>query len=35
LGSEKRKLSGNRFLLPGDAASLIDPFSGEGIGNTV
>lgn len=35
LGSKKRKLSGNRFLLLGDAASLIDPFSGEGIGNAI
>ncbi len=35
LGGKKRKLSGNRFLLVGDAASLIDPFSGEGIGNAV
>lgn len=35
LGSKKRKLSGNRFILLGDAASLIDPFSGEGIGNAI
>lgn len=35
LGSKKRKLSGNRFLLTGDAASLIDPFSGEGIANAI
>lgn len=35
LGSKKRKLSGNRFLLTGDAASLIDPFTGEGIGNAI
>ncbi len=33
LGSIKRKLSGDRFMLVGDAASLIDPFTGEGIGN--
>lgn len=33
LGSKKRKISGNNFLLVGDAASLIDPFTGEGIGN--
>lgn len=33
LGSKKRKISGNRFLLVGDAASLIDPLTGEGIGN--
>jgi menaquinone-9 beta-reductase len=35
LGGKKRPLSGNRFLLVGDAASLIDPFSGEGIGNAI
>jgi geranylgeranyl reductase family protein len=33
LGSKKRKLYGERFLLIGDAAMLIDPFTGEGIGN--
>jgi menaquinone-9 beta-reductase len=31
LGSKKYPISGNRFMLCGDAASLIDPFSGEGI----
>ncbi len=35
LGSKKKKISGNGFLLLGDAASLIDPFSGEGIGNAM
>ena len=35
LGSKKRDLSGNRFLLAGDAGSLIDPFTGEGIGNAM
>ncbi|MEO5977287.1 MAG: geranylgeranyl reductase family protein [Chryseolinea sp.] len=35
LGWTKRKISGNKFLLTGDAASLIDPFSGEGIGNAI
>ena len=35
LGSRKRPISGERFLLVGDAASLIDPFSGEGIGNAM
>lgn len=35
LGSKKRSLSGNNFLLTGDAASLIDPFTGEGIGNAI
>ena len=33
LGSKKRKISGDNFLLVGDSASLIDPFTGEGIGN--
>ncbi len=31
LGSKKYNISGERFMLCGDAASLIDPFSGEGI----
>jgi menaquinone-9 beta-reductase len=35
LGSKKRELSGDHFLLIGDAASLIDPFTGEGIGNAL
>ncbi|MDN5200922.1 geranylgeranyl reductase family protein [Fulvivirgaceae bacterium BMA10] len=35
LGSKKRSLSGDRFLLVGDAASLIDPLTGEGIGNAM
>jgi menaquinone-9 beta-reductase len=35
LGSKKRKISGDNFILVGDAASLIDPFTGEGIGNAV
>ncbi|MCX6291548.1 MAG: geranylgeranyl reductase family protein [Bacteroidetes bacterium] len=35
LGSKKRKISGSNFLLTGDAASLIDPFTGEGIGNAM
>lgn len=35
LGSKKRTISGDRFLLTGDAASLIDPFSGEGIANAI
>ncbi len=35
LGSKKRKLSGDNYLLCGDAAMLIDPFTGEGIGNAM
>ncbi len=35
LGSIKRPLSGERYLLTGDAAALIDPFTGEGIGNAI
>lgn len=35
LGNKRRPLSGNHFLLIGDAGSLIDPFTGEGIGNAM
>lgn len=35
LGSKKRSISGQGYLLCGDAASLIDPFTGEGIGNAL
>lgn len=35
LGSKKRNLSGDNFMLCGDAAMLIDPFTGEGIGNAM
>lgn len=35
IGSKKKQLSGDRFLLLGDAANLIDPFTGEGIGNAI
>ncbi|MEM6805695.1 MAG: geranylgeranyl reductase family protein [Bacteroidota bacterium] len=35
LGSKRRKISGERFLLVGDAAALIDPFTGEGISNAM
>lgn len=35
LGSKKRKLHGNRYMLVGDAGALIDPFTGEGIGNAL
>ena len=35
LGSKKRSMSGDNYILTGDAASLIDPLTGEGIGNAV
>lgn len=35
LGSKKRNISGDGFMLIGDAASLIDPFTGEGISNAM
>ncbi len=35
LGSKRRKISSDRLILCGDAASLIDPFTGEGIGNAM
>jgi flavin-dependent dehydrogenase len=35
IGSRKVSCSGERFLLLGDAACLIDPFTGEGIGNAI
>jgi geranylgeranyl reductase family protein len=35
LGSKKRPISGDNYMLIGDAASLIDPFTGEGIGNAM
>ncbi|MGN7722404.1 geranylgeranyl reductase family protein [Chitinophaga sp. 22620] len=35
LGSIKRRLSGERYMLVGDAGFLIDPFTGEGIGNAM
>lgn len=34
-GSKKRKLHADNVLLVGDAAGLVDPFSGEGIGNAM
>ncbi|MEO8085437.1 MAG: NAD(P)/FAD-dependent oxidoreductase [Bacteroidota bacterium] len=35
LGGKQRSISGNRFMLCGDAGSLIDPLTGEGIGNAM
>jgi flavin-dependent dehydrogenase len=35
LGSKRRVISGERYMLAGDAAYLIDPFTGEGIGNAL
>lgn len=35
LGSKRWNISGERFLLAGDAASLIDPLTGEGIGEAM
>ena len=34
-GESKTAVSGDNFLLTGDAASLVDPFTGEGIGNAL
>lgn len=35
MGTEQLPVSGDNFLLTGDAANLVDPFSGEGIGNAL
>jgi menaquinone-9 beta-reductase len=35
LGSNVGTLSGNNFMLAGDAASLVDPITGDGIGNAM
>lgn len=35
LALSQQSISGDHYLLTGDAASLIDPFSGEGIGNAL
>ncbi len=35
LGSKQRQISGDHFMLVGDAGHLIDPLSGEGIGNAI
>jgi len=33
LGSKRRPISGDHFMLIGDAGQLVDPLTGEGIGN--
>jgi geranylgeranyl reductase family protein len=35
LAMNKEPMSGDNFILTGDAACLVDPFSGEGIGNAL
>lgn len=35
LGVSRQPVSGDNYLLTGDAACLVDPFSGEGIGNAL
>lgn len=35
VGSKRRKMHGDGFMLVGDAAGLIDPFTGEGIANSM
>ncbi|AKD02446.1 geranylgeranyl reductase family protein [Pontibacter korlensis] len=35
LGSKKRTISGDNYMLLGDAGALIDPFTGEGISNAM
>lgn len=35
LGSKRRKMFGNGWMLAGDAAGLIDPFTGEGVGEAM
>jgi len=35
MGSKRRTVHGDGFILLGDAAGLVDPFSGEGISNAM
>lgn len=35
MGVKQEPVSGNNFMLTGDAANLVDPFTGEGIGNAL
>ena len=35
MGIKQQRVSGNNFMLTGDAANLVDPFTGEGIGNAL
>jgi len=35
MGLKQERVSGNNFMLAGDAANLVDPFTGEGIGNAL
>ena len=35
LGGKQRSISGERYLLTGDATFLIAPFTGEGVGNAL
>ncbi len=35
LGSKRRRMYGNGWMLAGDAAGLIDPFTGEGVGEAM
>jgi len=35
MAGKKESISGSRFIIAGDAAGLVDPFSGEGVGNAI